>query len=113
MSSPTVKPTVTLVTDSSCNFQGLYYDGKLVADLGDNATAKIDRSFWTVEDALDELLFKIGVPFESISGWQLSRKIVGFDYTEFESYWPDNLADVPPDERTYGPEDDVRTDGDN
>lgn len=106
------QPTVTLVTDSNCNFQAIYYDGKLVADLSDDFSSSSYVGRWNLDDVLGELCDKMGVPYESVGGWQLGREIRGFDWTDYDSYWPENLADVPPDERTYEPEDDVRTDGD-
>ena len=106
---------VTVVTDPNCNFQAVYLDGRLIADIGDNATARIDTSYFSIDDMLDALFdqpeLRDLVEYETIGGYQLAEKIVGFDYVEWDGYWPAELSKVPRDTTDYSEgatSDDVR-----
>ena len=82
--------TVHLVTDGYSGISGLYVDGKLVEDLDDHWLSRLD------DDALEAVMHAIpGVEYDSLSKHQLGRPIHGYDYTEWESYWPDAEADLP------------------
>jgi len=95
---------ITVVTDPNCNFQAIYLDGRLISDIGDNATSRIDQGYDSVGDML-EILFDQPefneVEYEDIGGYQLAEKIIGFDYVEYEGYWPKELSKVPLDTTDY------------
>jgi len=86
---------ITLVTDPNSGYQAVYYNGKLLIDLGDNCNSRQDLGYETLGDLLELLCDKLQINFEYYSGYQVSRKIEGIDYTEWEGYWPDYFTDVP------------------
>jgi len=88
---------ITLVTDPNAGFQGVYCNGKFLVDLGDNCNRVQDLNYDTLDFLLELLSEKFKFEYDSISGYQLSREIRGYEYTEYELYWPDYLTDVPID----------------
>ena len=102
---------VTIATDPHTGFGALYLDEKLVFDFGDigpfEGPFRKDSGFWRPnywDDALMELFARPefdGFEYDTTSRHQLIE--------DDDGYWPDKLSDAPLDERTYEPEDDVRT----
>lgn len=104
------KTNLTLVTCTYSGNQAVYWGGVLMADLGEKPDYRTELGYDTLDDVLEMLSEKVGFKYDSLSVMQPIDE--GDWETDPDAFWPSRLDDVPRDERTYGPEDDIRTDGD-
>jgi hypothetical protein len=88
------EPKLALITDSNWGGQAVYFDGKLLVDLGDNCNRTHDMGYETLDFLLEQLAEKLDIGYESLSGMESARKIQGFDWTDYEGYWPEDIGDV-------------------
>jgi hypothetical protein len=95
---------VVLVTDPDSGYNAVYLDGELFWDFDEEMfytfSIRNDRQISWI-DCLYDLFPKIGAEFESQGRHMLTREIKGFDWTDYETYWPLKLEDAPVDDYLY------------
>ena len=97
--------TLTLVGDPNDGTHGLYMNGVLVCDSGDDDVTlnAIGLDFW--RDALDEAITQLGGTLVEETRYRPGRKFGSYDLEpdEWESFWPEKLEDMGPVEPPYDP----------
>jgi len=96
--------TLTLVGDPNDGTHGLFIDGVLVCDSGDEDVTPTDDGFW--RDALDAAITAMGGTLVEECRYRPGRKLGSYDLEpdEWESFWPEKLEDMGPIEPPIGEE---------
>jgi hypothetical protein len=93
--------TITLCADPNDGTHGLFIDGKLVLDSGDEDVT-VNDPFWP--EAVAAVCEALGITLVEESRYRPSRK----DYNgEYDSYWPETLDGMGPVEEPYVPDPDA------
>jgi len=93
-----VKHRITLATETGCNFQAIYLDGRLIGDFGDNLGRDQDTSFEPTLDILENLFSQPEfADFEFVEEWRYQKGTKSWtDYGwEYDAEWPHDLNEAP------------------
>ena len=94
--------SVVIARDPMSGFAAVYLDGLLVHDFEEDPFWRFGTGVHNWGDALEVLFEKLDVDYDVEGRYQLSDKIQGFDYTEYDSYWPERLDECPvPSEEVF------------
>ena len=98
------KPTITLCADPNDGSHGMFVDGVLVCDSGDEDVSFNDMGMTFWRDALDAAITALGGTLVEESRYRPSRKMgPPFEEGEYESFWPETLDRMGPVEPPYDP----------
>jgi hypothetical protein len=96
--------TLTLVGDPNDGTHGLYMNGVLICDSGDDDVTfnHVGMDFW--RDALDAAITHLGGELVEETRYRPSLKDTSYDQVdEWVSFWPEKLEDMGPVEPPYEP----------
>lgn len=95
--------TITLCFDPNDGTHGLFLDGSLICDSGDDdVTPSGGMDFW--RDALDVLCDNLGATLKEECRYRPSRRDGYPGEKEWESFWPQRLEDMVPVEEPNVPD---------